>query len=327
MSANSLAAAVSQERRYSRKLMWLVCITTTLATILALFSRWHWFAELFAHFRLYYLLAQAVLLMVFLNTQRYAWLVATFLLALPNAWYVMPYLLPLLPSQTQAVAQPEAPQIIVINLSYRNTQSERVLGYLQDQQPALLIFSEYTPAWDAVLADRMTDYPHRLIRPRVDPFGMAVFSRQPLARAASLDLGTPGAENIQLRTRIGGRDLSIFAVHLFPPTSPTRSAAREQQLARLADAVAQSPPPRLITGDLNLTPFSPYFHTLLADSGLLDARQAQGLHITWPSLPLPLWIPIDHALADPGSGVVDVRIGPAVGSDHYPLEIVLAEVR
>jgi hypothetical protein len=48
--------------------------------------------------------------------------------------------------------------------------------------------------------------------------------------------------------------------------------------------------------------------------------------VTWPSLPLPLWIPIDHALADPGSGVADVRIGPAIGSDHYPLEIVLTEI-
>ena len=115
-------------------------------------------------------------------------------------------------------------------------------------------------------------------------------------------------------------------MHLYPPTSPERASRRLIQLERLAEEVRTAAAPRLVTGDLNLTPFSPHFHQLLARSGLLDARQAQGLHVTWPSLPLPLWIPIDHALADPGSGVADVRIGPAIGSDHYPLEIVLAEI-
>ena len=48
--------------------MWLVCAGATLALV-ALSSR-HWVAELFSHFRLYYLLAQVVLVMVFLNTRR-----------------------------------------------------------------------------------------------------------------------------------------------------------------------------------------------------------------------------------------------------------------
>ena len=326
MSTSSPVAAARQERRFSRRLMWLVCFGTVLATVLALFSRWHWFAELFSHFRLYYLLAQAVLIMVFLNTRRYLWLVATVLLALPNAWYVMPYLLPLLPGQATALAAPASPQVIVVNLGYRNDEHQRLLDYVHQQQPDLLVLSEYTPDWDAAVTEGLSGYPHALRRPRPDPFGLAVFARRPFIEAETLDLGPEPSENIRLRALLGGREISLFAVHLYPPTSPERASRRLLQLDRLAEEVRAAPSPRLVTGDLNLTPFSPHFHALLSRSGLLDARQAQGLHVTWPSLPLPLWIPIDHALADPGSGVADVRIGPAIGSDHYPLEIVLAEV-
>ena len=326
MSASRAGAIARQERRFSRKLMWLVCFATVLATVLALFSRWHWLAELFSHFRLYYLLAQAVLIMVFLNTRRYLWLALTILLAVPNAWYVAPYLLPLLPGQTSVLADSARPQVVVVNLSYRNSDHQRLLDYVNEQRPELLVLSEYTKVWDAALAGALSGYPYSLRRPRLDQFGMAVFSRQPFIEAAALDLGSGQAENIRVRARLGGREISLFAVHLYPPTSPERAARRLRQLERLAGEVRAAPAPRLVTGDLNLTPFSPHFRQLLDRSGLLDARQAQGLHVTWPSLPLPLWIPIDHALADPGSGVSDVRIGPAIGSDHYPLEIVLAEV-
>lgn len=326
MSASSQGAAARDERRFSRKLMWLVCFGTVLATLLALFSRWHWFAELFSHFRLYYLLAQAVLIMVFLNTRRYLWLAATILLALPNAWYVAPYLLPLLPGQAAVQSSSASPQIVVVNLGFRNTQHQRLLDYVNERRPEVLVLSEYTPEWDTALEAGLTGYPYALRRPRLDPFGMAVFAREPFIDIAALDLGVEQAENIRLRALIGGREISLFAVHLYPPTSPQRAARRQRQFDELVRELRVAPAPRLVTGDLNVTPFSPYFRDLLTGSGLLDARQAQGLHVTWPSLPLPLWIPIDHALADPGSGVSDVRIGPAIGSDHYPLEIVLAEV-
>jgi len=326
MSASKPGAVAHEERRFSRRLMWLVCCVSLLATVLALFSRWLWVAELFSHFRLYYLLAQAVLIMVFLNTRRTVWLIATIALALPNAWYVTPYLLPFLPGQSAAVAAPENPHVVVVNLGFRNTEHQRFLDYVDERRPQLLVLSEYTPEWDAVLTGALAGYPHSLRRPRPDPFGMAVFSRRPLLDSDTLNLGVAQAENIRLRTKLGGREISLFAVHLYPPTSPERAANRLLQLERLAEEVRAAPTPRLVTGDLNLTPFSPHFRALLDNTGLLDARQAQGLHVTWPSLPLPLWIPIDHALADPGSGVAGVRIGPAIGSDHYPLEIQLMDV-
>ncbi len=302
-----------------------MCASVSLASLIALASRWNWVAELFSHFRLHYLLAQGVLFIVFLNTRRYLWLLATVLLALPNAWYVMPYLSPLVTTSAVAAPADAGPQIVTVNLNFRLRPPAQILDYLQQTQAEVLVLSEYTPAWARVLEPALSAWPHRLTRPRTDAFGLAVFSRQPFLSAQELPLGASGSENLQLVLPLAGREIELYAVHLFPPTSPVRAAARNEQLSSLAALLAEAPQrPRLVTGDFNLSPFSPYFPALLQASGLTDARRKEGLHITWPASPLPLWIAIDHCLADPAAGVSRVKTGPDIGSDHFPLEISLA---
>jgi endonuclease/exonuclease/phosphatase (EEP) superfamily protein YafD len=72
----------------------------------------------------------------------------------------------------------------------------------------------------------------------------------------------------------------------------------------------------IVLGDLNTTSWSPYFRDLLADSGLADTRRGFGVLGSWPDLPSPLRIPIDHCLVSDKVAVHDRRIGPPVGSDH-----------
>ncbi|MGI9330349.1 MAG: endonuclease/exonuclease/phosphatase family protein [Gammaproteobacteria bacterium] len=297
----------------------------SIASLIALASRWHWVAELFSHFRLHYLLVQGVLLIVFMNTRRYLWLLATVLMALPNAWYVVPYLSPLLAASVTEASAEAPPQIVTVNLNYRLRSPAQIIGYLQQSQAEVLVLSEYTPAWAELLEPALSAWPHRQTRPRADPFGLAVFSRQPFISVQELPLNTPGSENLHLVLPLAGREIDLYAVHLFPPTSPARAAARNEQLLALANALAENPDrPRLVTGDLNLSPYSPYFSSLLQASGLTDARKKQGLLITWPASPLPLWVAIDHCLADSAAGVSQVKTGPDIGSDHFPLEISLA---
>ena len=323
--ATELTAHRRRQRRLSRPLLWFVCASVSLATLIALASRWNWVAELFSHFRLHYLLAQGVLFIVFLNTRRYLWLLATLLLALPNAWYVLPYLAPLVTAPALAAPAAANPQIVTVNLNFRLRSPAQVIDYLQKAQAEVIVLSEYTPAWAEVLEPALSAWPHRLSRPRTGPFGLAVFSRRPFVSAQDLPLGASGSENLRLVLPLAGREIELYAVHLFPPTSPGRAAARNEQLATLASLLAETPDrPRVVTGDFNLSPFSPYFSALLQASGLTDARKKQGLHITWPASPLPLWIAIDHCLADPAAGVSHVQRGPDIGSDHFPLEISLA---
>ena len=81
----------------------------------------------------------------------------------------------------------------------------------------------------------------------------------------------------------------------------------------------------LILGDLNATPWCPPLRRFLAASGLRPAASDQGLLGTsWP-VPIPfLRIPLDHALLSPDLVCVSYRIGPDIGSDHFPF---ILEVR
>ncbi len=77
----------------------------------------------------------------------------------------------------------------------------------------------------------------------------------------------------------------------------------------------------MVLGDLNVTPWSPFFRDLLREGALRNARKGYGLRPTWPTMLPPLLIPVDHCLVSSGVTVHDCRAGRNVGSDHYPLVV------
>jgi endonuclease/exonuclease/phosphatase (EEP) superfamily protein YafD len=73
----------------------------------------------------------------------------------------------------------------------------------------------------------------------------------------------------------------------------------------------------VVVGDFNVTPWSSHFRDVLEVPGVRDCAAGRGHLTTWPSgLPALLRIRIDQCLAAGAVGVVDVRVGESVGSDH-----------
>ena len=80
----------------------------------------------------------------------------------------------------------------------------------------------------------------------------------------------------------------------------------------------------VVLGDLNVTPWSPWFRRLLEAGGLADL--AGGPHRpTWAPAPVPaaLGLALDHVLATPGIRLLSRRLGPRLGSDHRPVVVHL----
>lgn len=296
--------------------------------LLALLARWSVFCELFAHFRVQYLVLQAVALVLTLLQRRFDLAVVVLLVAIPHLVAVAPYL----PGTLRRPATPPMdgqPRLVALNLQFNNDDFERARDYLLGTGADVLVISEFTPVALRRLAFLEPGYPHRVLRPRNSAWGIAVYSRVPIIEADDLPLDDGRSAQLRLRVGFAAGPLDLYALHLASPTGRARAALRNAQLERLAGIVrrarAASPSvPAVVVGDLNLTPFSPWFGELLRKSGLRDARQPFGLHVTWPALPLPLWIPIDHCLVGGDLGVSRVAAGPAMGSDHLPLEITLA---
>jgi endonuclease/exonuclease/phosphatase (EEP) superfamily protein YafD len=319
-------------RRRTALLPVLLLCAVGAATVLAEFARLAWIPELAAHFRLQYLLTLTILLPVFLFLRRRALAAAALALMLPNAWYAAPYLLPVTVPASGAQAEGRPVSIVAVNLWYRNQRYGDVRAYLERVRPDVLVLSELTPEWVPQLQAITATYPFSISVDRRTSWGLGVYSRYPLINARSTGLGVSGSVNVLVTVDLPAGDVELIAAHLSSPTTPGRAAMRDAQLAALAEMLGPLPrsakvrgTPRLLVGDLNVTPFSPAFREFLVRTGMVDARRAQGLLGTWPTWMPLLQIQIDHCLVDPGLGISRVRRGPAIGSDHYPLEITLRQ--
>lgn len=314
-------------------LAWLILAGLALATLLALFARSAWVFELATHFRLQYVVLLAALGATFLLLRRPVAAGLAAVLLLPNGWYVAPYLLPL--TVAESVAAPTAGRdvsIVGLNLYYRNQDFGAVRDYLAARDADILVLSELTPGWVVALHEVTEAYPYRLSVDRTNPWGLGVYSKYPLREAGMTGLGLAGSVNVSAVAVLPGGDVHLVGVHLASPTTPQRAATRNGQLERLASLLGpprqageSAPPPRLLVGDMNLTPFSPYFGDFLQRTGMVDARRRYGPAGTWPAWFKPLLIPIDHCIADPNLPIASVRNGSRVGSDHYPIEILLRQ--
>ena len=317
----------TDERRFYHVLIRVVFVVVTAGSLIALFGEQFWLAELFTHFRLYYVLIQALLVLIFLHSGRRVLMVLTILFAMPNVWVVGPYLTPLMAgkSATAGIGTGSGIDIIALNVNYRNDEYARVAAYLREQSPDIIVIAEFTPAWREHLNFLHESYPYHLGDARSDPWGLAVYSRLAFSQAELIDLAQTNTVHARFIVTAGDTPLEFFTVHLFSPKSSVLARGRNRQLEDLADRVIASEHRQVIVGDMNLTPFSPFFSQFLGRTGLRDARRVDGFHVTWPASVLPLWIPIDHALVTPERNAVRVHAGPDVGSDHFPLEILVAE--
>ncbi len=122
-------------------------------------------------------------------------------------------------------------------------------------------------------------------------------------------------------------EFTIMGTHYVWPAFAGVQQAQGRVLAKL---INETPNDRLIlAGDFNSTPWS--FSRQTEDALFGMERRTRGL-LTWPAqkpteLPLPSPLPflaIDHVYAGRGWRTVKVELGPRLGSDHYPVVVVLA---
>lgn len=65
------------------------------------------------------------------------------------------------------------------------------------------------------------------------------------------------------------------------------------------------------------------FSRLIRETGLQNGARGRGLAPTWPAMFFPMLIPLDYCLASQEFTVAEVRRGPDIGSEHYPLIVEL----
>lgn len=302
------------------RLRWFILIAGLIAsgaTILGFMGRYSWYFDLFSHFRVQYMVGLFVLALISWIGRRRRESTILFAFGCLNLIQVLPLY----------VDKPEKPahssvqmRAMLFNINTNNGDANRVLNEIHRIDPDILVLQEISARWVSALSSLNDLYPHLVIRPREDNFGIGLYSKLALTESEVIFIGDARVPSIVAMANTPGGDIRVVATHPLPPMGRAYSTMRNDQLASLPSYL-DSDIPVLLLGDLNTTPWNYSFRRLIAQSGLRDSARGFGVQPTWPNV-IPLFrIPIDHCLHSPDIMVIDRSIGNNASSDHYPLII------
>lgn len=275
--------------------------------------------QLFTHFRLQYLVVSILLLLLMVAIRQHAYAAALLVAVAANAAFVFPWYL-----GAELVQGETTLRVVQANVLSTNTEHEKVLRMLESEQPDLVVFQEVTPQWLVALAALQAEYPYSYAEAREGNFGIAVFSRVPLASVTHVDSPPYALPTIIAKLRVGEGLVNLVATH---PTIPVRAPlyeARNLQLNSVHDILADLDGSTILMGDLNTAMWDVSYRAFEARADLRNVRKGFGIVPTWPTFMPIAMIPIDHVLVSDDIAVLDVRTGPRIGSDHLPLVVTLS---
>ena len=268
-----------------------------------------WMFDLVSHFQVYYFLAAALLLIVnALMRRKWPALIALALVAV-TTFHLLPYYLP----SEQPVGEGEVYTVMLINMNHANQKTAAVQKAIAEADPDLLVLQEVSPRWRYELRDLPSQFSNSHDFPKEGAFGIWVLSK---FEGGTFDRQTIGIiDFLQLRYEVAGEPLKVVALHPYPPVGASAWKARNELLSA-AVGFASGEGNRLAVGDLNCSPWSPYFRDFIKETNLRDSSLGRGVTNTWFPMPIGIGLPIDHVLVSPEIEVVDRVVGDDLGSDH-----------
>lgn len=219
----------------------------------------------------------------------------------------------------QAAPPPGAPVLLRVaqmNLLQHNDRHAAVVAAALGTGADVIAFQEVDTAWANALSAGLADaYPHRCLQPAVDLFGIALFSRLPLAPAVVRDL--LGSPMIAATVRTPAGPVDVLAVHARSPDRHAHFRRRNEQFRALAAQAAGCSDPLVLVGDLNAVGWDDALVDLCIGTGL---REHPGnLRPSWPAFAGLALAPIDHVLVRGGLALGRLDHFTIPGSDHLGL--------
>ncbi|QJE98976.1 endonuclease/exonuclease/phosphatase family protein [Luteolibacter luteus] len=273
--------------------------------------------ERMSHFRLWWLGLLVVLLAFFIWRRRWCGAVASVAIGIGAVLPIAPYWKPL-PSAPASSSRAAECRVIAWNVLHDNPGDRQAAAkWLAAQDADLILLTECTLTWQKDLAGLASIYPHQLSSQRDGSEGMLLLSKHPLEPAdpEGLRQSKPWISTV---AQLPSGRIRVLGMHPRTPRSGPRFDERNLQYQQAARITRDSPLPVILMGDLNCTPFSPWFRWLLKEGNLHDSAVGHGFTSTWSGQGIGL--PIDHVLAGPGWQVMERKVHPdSMGSDHHPV--------
>ena len=216
--------------------------------------------------------------------------------------------------------------LIVSNVLTTNTQYHRLIEQIQTHQPDLVLTLETDQTWQNELSVIEADYPYRVPVPLDNLYGMHLYSKLELRNTQVKFILSDEIPSIHTTVILGsGQPVQLYCLHPKPP-SPTEakdSTLRDAELLIVGDQIKDLDESCIVMGDLNDVAWSRTTRLFQRISGLLDPRVGRHYVNTFHAdYPFFRWS-LDHVFHSTDFALVHMERLPHIGSDHFPVFLVL----
>ncbi|GAB5513398.1 endonuclease/exonuclease/phosphatase family protein [Rhodopirellula baltica] len=217
-------------------------------------------------------------------------------------------------------------RLLVTNVEMENDRFEQWSQVIRDTDVDMVIAAEIDDSWKPILEELKPIFPHQIIYPQDNWYGMAMLSRLPIRESEIRFRIQDDIPSIDAMVELpSGEEIRVIGVHPRPP-EPIRdndATARDAELVIWGKELAEDDRPIVIGGDLNDVAWSPSTRLFLRLSQLLDPRRGRGFFNSFHADHIWMRFPLDHVFHSTHFGVRDLQRLGHVGSDHFPILIDL----
>lgn len=240
--------------------------------------------------------------------------------------YIVPYtfLTPnAVASAEQGMTDESSFKLLVANVWMKNDKAQAFLDVVNEADPDIIIVMETNTWWKDQLSSLQSRYPHQVLRPLDNTYGMLLFSKFPLENTRVMHLKHKDVPSIHSKVVLpNGREFMLRAVHPVPPKPsehPDNVGEKELELIKIGQMVTEREIPVIVAGDFNDVAWSRTSRLFGTESKLNDIRVGRGFYNSFDAKSFIMRWPLDHIFVSEDFRVVDLQKLPKFGSDHFPI--------
>lgn len=305
------------------------------ATALPVWKKDAWWVRIFDFPRLQITILSAVILGVYLGLAfpqtlpEFVFFAALAASVIFQVVMMFPYT-PIARKQVEASKAPAGKtsvSLLFANVLETNRKADQLKRIIREADPDIILTVETNGWWRGEMSELEAEYPHTVLQPQDNTYGMLLHSRLELIDPQVKFLVQDDIPSIHVRARLrSGDEITLRCLHPRPPfpTENDRSIERDVELVVVGKEVKALDEPVIVLGDLNDVAWSHTNYLFQNISGLLDPRIGRGFFHTFHAEYPFMRFPLDHFFHSNHFRLVDFRRLEYFGSDHFPVFITLS---
>lgn len=296
----------------------LASVCLTLFTAAALARNIEIWFDLFSHFRVQYLFIGLVLVcLALMLNHRYSLLLAGGSTIINGLFLVSYNTSPFEKSYDEYELS-----IASFNVQRHTDNTYLVSRFLKSSPADIVFLSEANKNYVNIFQKNNKNYPYQAMCIKNIKCELAILSKLKFDSVEIIYGEHPNSRGdlppyIAVKFKKNGRQITIIGTRVIYPVTPALVRLQERQLKLISKVVRSQDDAVILIGDFNTTQWSVVFKRFEKLSNL--RRVSNELRGTWPTSFLPLRIAIDHTFVGGGISSAWQKLGPNLGSDHFPI--------